>query len=44
MSIWERNKLCCTWVSGEAVIGTLLLGSDLWSGQLINSEQFRKNC
>ena len=43
VSIWERNKLCCMWVSGEAGIRTSLLGNDLWSGQLVNSEQFREN-
>lgn len=42
-SIWERNKLCCTRVSGEAGIRTLLFGNGLWSGQLVNSEQFREN-
>lgn len=43
VSIWERNKLCCMRVSGEAGIRTSLLGNDLWSGQLVNSEQFREN-
>ena len=42
-SMWEQNKSCCTWVSGEVGIRTLLLGSDLWSGQLVNAERFRKD-
>lgn len=37
-SIWEQNKLCCTWVSGDVGIRTFMLGNDFWSGQLVNGD------
>lgn len=37
-SIWEQNKLCCTWVSGDVGIRTFMLGNDVWSGQLVNAD------